>query len=163
VTRTHGLNGEVSVVFDTEASLAVREGLLVWFVPPPGQVRSARIVQTRPGPKGTLVYFHDVTTVDQASRLVGCSLLARVEDLPEEWEEADGSDHTGFSVYDKGRGELGVIRETILTGANDVWIVDGTFGEVLIPVIDDVVLEIDEQERTIRVALLPGLLADDDR
>jgi ribosomal 30S subunit maturation factor RimM len=42
-------------------------------------------------------------------------------------------------------------------------LLDGAFGEVLIPVIDDVVLEIDEQERTIRVALLPGLLGDDDR
>jgi len=27
VTKTHGLNGEVSVVFDDEASLVVREGL----------------------------------------------------------------------------------------------------------------------------------------
>jgi 16S rRNA processing protein RimM len=163
VTKTHGLNGEVSVVFDGEASLVVREGLLVWFVPPPRQVSSSRIVQTRPGPKGTLVSFEDVTTVDRAASLVGCGILARSEDLPNEWEHADASDYVGFSVFDTARGDLGVVRETIITGANDVWIVDGLFGEVLIPVIDDVVLDIDEQERAIRVALLPGLLEDDDR
>jgi len=109
------------------------------------------------------VSFDGVHSVDQAAAFVGCNILARSEDLPEGWEEVPDSDYVGFSVVDTERGALGVIHETILTGANDVWVVDGTFGEVLIPVIDDVVLEIDEQGQTIRVALLPGLLEDDDR
>ncbi len=74
------------------------------------------------------------------------------------------SDDAGIlGVRRRSAGTWASCVETIITGANDVWVVDGAFGEVLIPVIDDVVLDIDEQERTIRVALLPGLLEDDDR
>ena len=60
---------------------------------------------------------------------------------------------------DEERGELGVIDEIIVTGANDVWVVrGGPLGEVLIPVIDDCVLEVDTETRTARVRLLPGLI-----
>ena len=44
------------------------------------------------------------------------------------------------SVEDQQRGVLGTIVEVIVTGANDVWVVEGRFGEILIPVIDDVVM-----------------------
>lgn len=163
VTKTHGLNGEVSVVFDDETSLAALDGLLVWLVPPPERTGSLRIAHTRPGPKGTLVSFEDVASVDHAARLVGCSILARAEDLPVYRGTPSIHDLVGFSVLDTQRGDLGRVHETIVTGANDVWVVRGTLGEVLIPVIDDVVIEIDERDRTIRVTLLPGLLGDDDR
>jgi 16S rRNA processing protein RimM len=48
--------------------------------------------------------------------------------------------------------------EVILTGANDVWVVDGPFGEILIPVIDDVVLGTEPEGETIVVRLLDGLM-----
>ena len=163
VTKTHGLNGEVSVVFDDEASPVVGEGLIVWFVPPPGQMSSSRIVQTRQGPKGTLVSFEGVLTIDQAAPLLAAASLHVPRISPR-----DGSTRPTVTTPDsrwstQNEGTWASSHETILTGANDVWVVDGTFGEVLIPVIDDVVLEIDEQGRTIRVALLPGLLEDDNR
>jgi len=61
-------------------------------------------------------------------------------------------------VIDDERGLIGTVDDVIITGANDVWIVDGPFGEVLIPVIEDVVHEIDEDAMTARVTLLPGLI-----
>ena len=61
-----------------------------------------------------------------------------------------------MSVVDEARGVLGEIVEVIVTGANDVWVVDGPFGEVLLPVIDDVVLDVDEEARTAQVRLLAG-------
>jgi 16S rRNA processing protein RimM len=63
---------------------------------------------------------------------------------------------------DARRGDLGRIEETIVTGANDVWVVHGSYGEILIPVIDEVVIEVDEDDRTVSVTLLPGLLEEDD-
>ena len=33
--------------------------------------------------------------------------------------------------------------EVIVTGANDVWVVEGPFGEILLPVIDEVVTGIE--------------------
>jgi 16S rRNA processing protein RimM len=51
------------------------------------------------------------------------------------------------------------VAEVIVTGANDVWVVrGGRWGEVLVPIIDEVVHDIDESSGTASVRLLPGLL-----
>ncbi len=55
---------------------------------------------------------------------------------------------------------LGQLIEVIETGANDVYVVVGPFGEVLIPAIAEVVLEVDLAQRRMRVHLLPGLLGE---
>ena len=65
----------------------------------------------------------------------------------------------GLRVYDGQRGFLGVIVNVLQTGANDVSVVSGgSFGEVLIPVIEGVVEDIDFEEVTVHVNMLPGLL-----
>jgi 16S rRNA processing protein RimM len=46
----------------------------------------------------------------------------------------------------------------IVTGANDVWVVEGPFGEILIPVIADVVMGVSENDGVIVVRLLDGLM-----
>jgi 16S rRNA processing protein RimM len=158
VVKTHGLKGEVSAVSHAEASLALLSGSLVWFVPPPRGLRSARLTATRPGPKGTLLTFEGVSDIDRAAQLVGCEILVRAEDLPDGWLLIDDEDLHGFSVIDSVRGDLGRIEETIHTGANDVWVVQGPLGEILVPVIDDVVHGIDSDARRIEVTLLPGLI-----
>ncbi len=46
----------------------------------------------------------------------------------------------------------------IETGANDVYIVQGPRGEVLLPAIDECILDIDFDNQTMPVHLLDGLL-----
>jgi 16S rRNA processing protein RimM len=132
--------------------------LSVWFVPPPEGVRESRVEGVRPGPKGPLVAFRGVPDIATAALLRGCTVLASADDLP---EVEDAEDLTGFRVVDARRGDIGEVTDLIATGANDVWVVVGRFGEVLIPVIDPVVDEVDEGSRVIRVHLLPGLLTDE--
>lgn len=155
VSKTHGLNGEVSVIVTGGLPIDSLPGLEVWFVPPPRGLRSARIAGVRPGPKGPLFALEGVSDIGSAEALRGCSVLARSVDVPEVAEEFDP---VGVTVTDTERGLIGTIEDVIVTGANDVWIVDGPFGQVLIPVIDDVVREIDEVALTARVTLLPGLI-----
>lgn len=162
ITRTHGLKGEVSVIVDHGASLDSLMGLEAWIVPPPASLRTTRLVSTRPGPKGPLVRLDGVETLDAARELCGREILVRTAELPEGWDEPDESDEVGFEVRDVTRGNLGTIDEVLVTGANDVWVVHGSYGEVLVPVIDDVVIEVDDQARTALVRLLPGLIADED-
>ncbi|MDO8962955.1 MAG: ribosome maturation factor RimM [Coriobacteriia bacterium] len=156
VARTHGLNGEVSVVLTADLPVERLVGLEVWFAPPPALVRSARITAIRPGPKGPLFAFDGVADIGTASTLRGCNVLVRAGELPEVEEEFDP---VGLTVIDEERGVIGEIADVIVTGANDVWIVEGgPFGQVLIPVIDDVVLEFDEDADAVHVRLLPGLI-----
>jgi 16S rRNA processing protein RimM len=158
VARTHGLAGEVSLVLTADVAPERLCGLSVWFVPPPECVRESRVDAVRPGPQGPLVAFRGVADVATASLLRGCTVLASANDLPEV-EEAE--DLIGFRVVDAHRGDIGEVTDLIATGANDVWVVVGQFGEVLVPVIDPVVDEVDEESKVIRVHLLPGLLNDE--
>ncbi len=45
----------------------------------------------------------------------------------------------GCTVRDERYGRLGEVVETIATPANEVWVVHGPFGEVLVPVVDECV------------------------
>ena len=155
VAKTHGLNGEVSVIMTVDLPVERLPGLEVWFVPPPAAFRTARITAVRAGPKGPLFAFDVVRDLTASEALRGVIILAKVADLPEV-DESD--DPVGLEVIDEKRGPIGHVTDVIVTGANDVWVGDGPFGEVLIPVIDDVILDIDEESGIVRISLLPGLI-----
>jgi 16S rRNA processing protein RimM len=53
---------------------------------------------------------------------------------------------------------LGQVVEVLDTGANDVFVVRGARGDVLIPAIEDVVRELDLSAQRMVVTILPGLL-----
>jgi 16S rRNA processing protein RimM len=161
IVKTHGLKGEVSVQFDYDFSLEELTGLDVWLVPPPASLSSARIRSVRVSPKSTLVALHGVDDIASAESLVGTRILARTADLPPDLANpAESSDPRGLAITDIEHGPLGTVINVIVTGANDVWVLDGPFGEVLLPVIDNVVLGIDWSARAASVRVLPGILAE---
>jgi 16S rRNA processing protein RimM len=164
VVKTHGLKGEVSVAVAADLPFDLPEGVDVWFVPPPANVRAGRIESVRPGPKGPLVKVSGVDNVDAAYALCGAEMLAKRADIPDEWFEdvEEPFIANGMTVRDEAHGLLGEVVETIETGANDVWVLEGPFGQILLPVIDDVVLEIDEDAGEILVYVLPGLMPGED-
>lgn len=159
VMKAHGIKGEVAVAPAADLPFVLPQGVEVWFVPPPAGPRSGRVESVRRGPKGPLVKVSGIDDLTTSARLVGCSLMVREADLPEGWADVEEEfDAVGMVVQDVERGYLGEVVETILTGANDVWVVHGPLGEVLLPVIDDVVVRIDEEENLIVVRALEGLL-----
>ena len=163
VVKTHGLKGEVSVAATPGLPLTSLLGVEVWIVPPPSTQRSGRVESVRPGPKGPLVKLSGFEDLDAARAITGCELLVLEADLPAGWQEPQAEeDLVGREVEDEDRGPLGAIVEVILTGANDVWVVDGPLGEILIPVIDDVVMGVDTDGGTIFVRLLDGLVPGED-
>jgi 16S rRNA processing protein RimM len=56
---------------------------------------------------------------------------------------------------------LGTVAEVLSTGANDVYVVRGDAGELLIPAIRDVVTSIDPVVGVLQVEPIPGLLPDE--
>jgi 16S rRNA processing protein RimM len=52
---------------------------------------------------------------------------------------------------------LGTVTEIIPTGANDVYVVQGEEGEILLPAIEEVIVEVNLEEGILRVKLLEGL------
>lgn len=159
IVKAHGTRGELGAASLGDELDLLPRGLEVWFVPPPDRPRSGRLEHVRPGPKGPLITVTGVNAPEKARQLAGTYLLARRTDLPSDWLPEEPLDLNGYQVLDVERGLIGTVEDTIVTGANDVWVVRGEgFGEVLIPVIDDVVRNVDESHRRIEVTLLPGLL-----
>lgn len=54
--------------------------------------------------------------------------------------------------------DLGSVTEVLTTGSNDVLVVQGPLGEILVPFIDEVVLTVDIATGGIRVHLLEGMV-----
>ncbi len=163
VVKVHGVKGEVSVAFVAGPPFLLPEDIEVWVVPPTAGPKAYRIEGIRSGPKGPLVKLSQIGDRGSAESLRGRTLMVRREDLPAGLANELPLDMTDMQVVDADRGFLGRIVDTIVTGANDVWVVEGgPVGQVLIPVIDDVVVGIDEELGQVDIRLLPGLIAEED-
>lgn len=157
IQKSHGTHGEVVVAIGSGLSFGDLIDAQVWVVPPVGRVRPYMILEARQGPKGVIIALDGVETAAAAHELAGRWILALSESLPEPPVEV--FDVIGFEVNDSARGRLGHVTDVIITGANDVLVVDeGPFGQVLLPVIEQVILDVDAQARTILVELLDGLI-----
>ena len=64
----------------------------------------------------------------------------------------------GLAVISTDGEELGRVTDVLSTGANDVYVVHGDRGEVLLPATDEVVREIDLETGRMLIEALPGLL-----
>lgn len=67
-------------------------------------------------------------------------------------------DLIGMAVETADGAELGEVTEIVATGANDVIVIEGTGGQVLAPLIADVVKRVDTAGRRLVIDPLPGLL-----
>lgn len=66
-----------------------------------------------------------------------------------------------MNVFDSRLGLLGKIKEILETGANDVYVVESPkYGEILIPAIKEVIMDINADKKEMQVKLLPGIIDD---
>jgi len=66
----------------------------------------------------------------------------------------------GLAVQSTGGVSLGRVTDVLSTGANDVYVVQGERGEILVPATDDIVKEIDLERGRIVIEEVPGLTPD---
>ena len=158
VTKAHGRRGEVVTVPVHGLPPLLRDGLEVYVVPPALKGPRSRVVRSARGDEaGMLASLSGVDDLDAAERLVGRTLLARWDDLPHGFELHDPDALVGKAVKDSRLGDLGSITEVMRGPANDVWVVDGPKGEVLLPVIDEVVSSV-PAAGPIQVSVPEGLI-----
>jgi 16S rRNA processing protein RimM len=156
VRTPHGLRGEVKVQPLTEDAAHFAPGRRLWA----GEA-TYEVEASRPQKGLLLLRLIDVTTVEAAKKLRGCLLslpeseLAR---LPE--GEYYAYQLIGLDVYDDKGGHLGKVAAVLPTGSNDVYVVEGARGELLLPAIDDVIVEVDMAGRRMVVSLMDGMLSE---
>lgn len=160
VEKPHGRFGEVVTVPVHGLPSLVRKGLEVAVVPPLLKGSRWHTVEAVEEDEraGSLVSLSGVTDLGAAEKLVGRHLLARVSDLPADLALHDPEHLLGREVLLSGLGPepvLASIHEVMQGPANDVWVVRGEKGELLLPVVDSVVSEVPD-EGPIPVAVPEG-------
>lgn len=140
VLRAHGLNGEIRVVPFSQELLNISVGGAVFI----GEV-AHRVVTMRDVPGGLILSTDQLRTRADADQTQGQLLEVAHADLaPLEDGSYYVADLIGLAAVDQSGEALGIVTEVMATGANDVYVVaTAEGGELLLPAIADVVLEID--------------------
>lgn len=147
VVKTHGRAGEVVVEAIHGLPLLVHEGMELVAVPPELEVARA-VTVTRSSQlaheQGALVALKDVSSINDAERYVGKTLLAQRTDLPGDVDVQERERLIGREVLMRVSGEyLGTIAEVLETPAHDVWVIKRPQkSDILLPVVDAFVPEI---------------------
>lgn len=163
VLKPHGIRGEVRVRPYTDMPERFSWLETVYLGKPdadvpdggPVAVETARLHQ-----KVVLVRLANCTDRNAAEALRGIGLFVPEDDaIPLADDEYFLHELEGMVVYDGEQEELlGHIVEIIETKANNVFVVHGDRGEILLPDIEEVVQDIDFENGRVLVHLLPGLL-----
>jgi 16S rRNA processing protein RimM len=126
-----------------------------------GQAHKVLVLEhIRPHRGRLLLKVRSIDDRDQAEALRNQTLYLsaeQVEPLP------DGQYYywqiLGLEVFEDSGNRLGVIKNIIETGANDVYVIESDDGnEILVPAIEEVIREVDLDQERMTVRLLPGLI-----
>ena len=86
-------------------------------------------------------------------------LVTRKNAVKLEKDEYFVADLTGLEVRDEDGGRIGVLKDVLETGANDVYEIDLDDGRsLLLPAIKQCVLEVDVEAGFMRIHILEGLM-----
>ncbi|MCZ7540736.1 MAG: ribosome maturation factor RimM [Anaerolineae bacterium] len=164
VLRPHGIRGELRVEVLTAYPERIEPEQQVYLGLDPADVSAARlytIVQARQHQKYLILQLAGIGDRNAAELLREQYVMVAFEDaIPLEDDEYYLFQVIGLEVITTDGESLGNVQEVLETGANDVFIVRGPRGEVLLPVIDECVQRIDFDAGTITVRLLDGLLGE---
>lgn len=155
IAKNHGLKGEVMAVFSEDFDksmdtvfLEINHSLVPHF-----------IKQLSGTSAKAVIAFEDVTSIEKASALKGCSIYLPKSVRPK-LKRGDFYDDEliGFAVEDTTLGNLGKVSEIIQSGSNKLLSVmhDANKKEVLIPVHSPFILSIRKSEKKITVELPDG-------
>lgn len=159
IVKTRGLHGEVKVypLTDIPDRFEHLETVLVQLAQGPELV--VEIVQVKYYKDLVYLQFRGRNTLNEVQELVGGLLQVDPASVPELPEGVYYHfEIIGSEVYTDDAQRLGVVVEILETGSNDIYVVQADGREYLIPVIADVVKEIDREKRMITIHPLPGLL-----
>lgn len=110
--------------------------------------------------KAVRLKLSGIETRDEAAALRGAHLEVPAGSLPALPKgEYYHFQVIGLTVRDSEGRNLGRVAEVLSTLSNDVYVIRGPAGELLIPALDDIVLGVDVAAGVMTVELVPGLIA----
>lgn len=159
VIGTHGLRGDLKVRGSArDFTLLSRIRRLV-FLRAGEAVRTGARCRADWHKGNLLLRIEGVDEVEAAERLVGCEVAVYTEDVP----EPPAGEHywfqlKGLSAFDRRLGAIGRLEDIFTTAAHDIYVIEGEYGEVLVPAVDAFLVEVDLEKRRVLFDLPEGLV-----
>ncbi|MBP1907326.1 16S rRNA processing protein RimM [Paenibacillus turicensis] len=162
IVNTHGIRGDLKVLLNTDfpdVRFAPKSNLSL-FHPESGAKVDVKVAASRPLKGMYLVRFEGFDNINLVEKFKGYEIkVTKDNTVPLEEGEYYYHQIIGCRVVGDDGADLGVIEEILRPGANDVWTVKMPNGKpLLLPVIDDVVLDVDVEQKIVKVHLMEGLL-----
>jgi 16S rRNA processing protein RimM len=154
ILRAWGIRGDMKIAPFTDRPEDFLRYLHVFVG---SQQQRYAVKSFRPYQGNWLLHLVGVETRDEAERLHGQEIFIELAQRPRQEGEFYAREVIGLKVRTLDGEELGEITEILVTGANDVYVVKGARGEILLPARVEVIKGIDVAAGTMTVELLPGL------
>lgn len=163
VVKPHGIKGKVKVEYFGEDYHLFSLNRRVFIEVERGRPKPYEILEAIPQPPRLILRFKGVDRVQETETLIGRDILVEKEILPElEKGEYYWMDILGMEVETLEGRRIGKVKAIFPTGANDVYVVEGKRGEILLPATEEVIQSIDLQSRVMKVNRMEGLWEDED-
>ena len=159
IVNTVGIKGEIRVFPTTDDAKRFNMLKEITVVSPKGEQRVLHVQKVRHHRNLVMLLLEGITNMDDAAKLKGSTIIVAREDaLPLSDGEYYVPDLIGLDVQDE-NGKIGVLTDVLVTGANDVYVVKKPDGkEVLLPAIEQCILNVDIENKTMTVHLMEGLV-----
>lgn len=158
ITTTHGIRGEVKVfptTDDPKRFLDLKNVIL-----DDGKTTLDLEIQNVKFFKNLVILkFKGIDSINDIEKYKKAGLYVTREDAVElEEDEYFIADLIGMDVISDEGEQLGTISDVLQTGANDVYVISSKGQkDLLLPAIHECVLDVNVEERTMKVHLMPGL------
>lgn len=158
IANTHGIRGEVKI-FPTTDDVKRFDYLKEAYIDAGKEKIKVEVSNVRYFKNLVIVKFKGIDNINDIERYKGKDLLVTRENaLPLEEGEYYLADIIGANVYTEDGILFGSLEDVIETSANLVYSVQHEGKEVLLPVIDDCVKEVNVEEKKVIVHIMKGLL-----
>lgn len=164
VLRPHGVRGELrtKILTDYPERISKLETIFLGKSIDSSKKKPYKINFMRMHKGYGLISLDGINSRDEAERLRGLFVMINIDDaIPLDDDEIYLYQLIGLTVKTQSGHNLGTISEVLETGANDVYIINGSiYGEVLIPVTEETIIETNVDDGFILVSPPEGLLPD---
>ena len=159
VIRPHGVTGLLRIVSYAQSRETFLEAGSVFLKTDKNELYEKEVDSIQPHRSLFLLRLSGLDSVEQAEAFRGAEILVPKDSLKKtDEDEFFWHELLGMEVYLTTGEYLGVVREILPTGSNDVYLVEHEGKEFLIPAIHQVVREIDVSRKRMIVLPIKGLL-----
>jgi 16S rRNA processing protein RimM len=157
ISKPNGLQGKVNLILSPEAGKHIETDNPL-FIQLDGQrvpffVEEYELIP----PDLAIIKFEFIEDLDEARKLTGCEVFL---DVTREHPLEKNSDYTtliGYQASDQNLGYLGPVKDYIDHKMNPVFLIDYKGDELIVPAVEQFIVQIDHTGESVRFLLPDGL------